>query len=149
MVINMKKLIGQSMVDANLINETQLTGLLEYQSKARERILLGRLSVDLGLVTDDEFAPFIASYFDVPFVNLKNFPPPSKDISQLVPESIARRFNVAPLIIQNNTLTVAVSDPMDLPTIENIETITHCHVKTVVSTPTQIRYTIAVTYGIL
>jgi len=145
----MKKPIGQSMIEAHLINESQLTGLLEYQGKARERILLGRLSVELGLVTDDEFAPFIASYFGIPYVNLKNFPLPAKEISELVPEAVARRFNVVPLARQDNTLTVAVSDPMDLATIDNIETITHCQVKTVVSTPTQIKYTIAVTYGIL
>ena len=145
----MKKPIGQSMIEAHLINENQLTNLLEYQSRSRERMLLGKLSVELGLVADDEFAPFIASYFDMPYVNLRDLPPPPKEISQLVPEAIAKRFNIAPLAIQDNALTVAVSDPMDFATIENIETMTHCQVKTVVSTPMQIKYTIAVIYGIL
>ena len=144
----MKKLIGQSMIEARLISESQLADLLEYQNKSRDRALLGKLSIELGLVTDDEFAPFIASYFDVPYVNLKGLPPVPKEVIELIPEAIAKRLNAAPLTRDNDTLTVAVSDPMDLTTIDNLETITHCRVKTVVSTPAQIKHTIAISYGI-
>ena len=145
----MKKLIGQSMVDAQLITNGQLLDLLEFQSKSKERTLLGRLSVNLGLVTDEEFAPFIASYFNVPFVNLKQSPPPAREAVELVPEVIAKRLNIAPLTKKDDTLTIAVTDPVDLTAIENLETITHCRIKTVVSTPCQIKHTIAISYGIL
>jgi len=144
-----RKLIGQSMVDAHLIDQKQLSDLLEYQNRLREKLPLGRISLDMGLVLEDDFAPFIASYFTVPYINLKEHPDAQKEALETIPEIIAKRFNVLPLTKEDDTLTIAVSDPLDLTTIENIEAVAHCRVKTVISAPSQIKNRITLSYGIL
>lgn len=141
------KPIGQSMVEANLINPQQLEELLEYQAKASERVPLGRLSVDLGLVKEEEFVPFLASYFQVPYINLQHHAIVQKKAIDAVPESIAKRFGVLPIVKEEDTLTVAMSDPLDLTTLENLETVTQCRIRRVLSTSTQIKQGITAYYS--
>lgn len=144
-----RKLIGESMIEAHLITRNQLDQLLEHQHRLRERIPLGKLTIESGLITEDDFAPFVASYFNVPYVNIRKYPIIQKEVLEAVPEVIAKRLNILPLAKEDAALTVAVSDPLDLPTLENLQTITHCEIKPVVSAPSQIRYGIAAWYGIL
>lgn len=141
------KPIGQSMIEANLINQQQLDELLLYQQRASERVPLGRLTVKLGLVKDEEFTPFLASYFGVPYINLEEYSAVQKEALDIVPESIAKRFNVLPLLKENDTLTVAISDPLDLTTLENLHTVTRCHIKPVVSQSSQITHGIIAHYS--
>lgn len=140
------KPIGQSMVEAKLLSPKQLDEALSYQRRSSERIPLGRLSVELGLVKEDDFAPFLASYFNVPYLDLKKYPNIQPETVEIIPESIARRFNVLPLMKDENTLTVAVSDPLDLTALENLKTITHRQIKSVVSPASQIRRRITAYY---
>lgn len=140
------KPIGQSMIEANLINQQQLDELLLYQQRASERVPLGRLTVKLGLVKEEEFSPFLASYFGVPYINLEEYSAVQKEALDIVPESIARRFNVLPLLKEADTLTVAISDPLDLTTIENLKTVTRCRIKPVVSQSSQITHGIIAHY---
>ena len=143
-----RKLIGQSMIEAQLISKEQLDWLLERQKKAAERVLFGRLTVELDIVTERELASFLANYFGVPYVDLQEYLMVQKEALDAVPESVAKRLNVLPLVRENGSLTVAISDPLDLTAIENLETITHCRIKPVVSSPVQIRYNIEVMYQI-
>lgn len=127
------------MIDANLINQYQLNELLEYQKNLENRAPLGLLTVELGLVGEDEFAPFLASYFNVPYLNLEERSTIQKEALDIVPKAIAKRLNILPVLKEENTLTVAISDPLDLPVLENLETITRCRIKSVVSQASQIR----------
>jgi len=141
------KPIGQSMVEANLINQYQLNELLEYQKNAEPRVLLGRLTVELGLVKDEEFAPFLASYFNVPYLNLEDCSVVQKDAIDSVPQFIARRLNILPLLKEEDTLTVAMSDPLDLSVVEDLETVTGFRIKRVVSPANRIRESIKSCYS--
>ena len=136
------KPIGQSMIEANLINQYQLDELLEYQNRSEERIPLGRLTVDLGVVKDEDFAPFIASYFDVPYANLNSYSKVQPEAINSLPQSIAKRLNVVPISREDDTLTVAMHDPLDLLTVENLETVTRCRIRRVVSSLKQIKESI-------
>lgn len=137
------------MIEARLINRRQLDDLLEYQRRQNEKVMLGRLSVEIGLVPEDEFAPFVASYFGFQYLDLKEYYGIEKQALDLVPEAIARRLNALPLVKEGRTLTVAVPDPMDLVALENLEIISRCRVKPVVSSPNQIKHKITMSYGIL
>lgn len=143
-----RKLIGQSMIEARLISKEQLNWLLQRQKAAGERVLFGRLTVEFDIVTETELASFLASYFGVPYVDLEKYLMVQEEALDTVPESLARRLNVLPLVRENGNLTVAISDPLDLTAIENLKTVTHCRIKPVVSSPTQIRYSIDVMYQI-
>ena len=140
------KPIGQSMIEANLISTQQLDELLQRQRVADERMPLGRLSVELGFVKDADLVYFLSIYFNVPYVNLEKHSVVQKEALDLVPEPIARRFNVFPLVKEDDTLTVAISDPLDLTTLENLQTVTNCRIKAVLSPLSQIKSNIQMYY---
>ncbi len=45
---------------------------------------------------------------------------PTPQALQLIPEDVARKYNVMPLMLENNTLRVCMSNPSDILTIENL-----------------------------
>ena len=144
-----RRLIGQCMLEAKLINNNQLEEALRIQRVAGERVLLGKVALDRGFVKEDDFAPFIASYFDVPYVNLREYRRVRWDALDMIPETIAERLNVFPMAKESDTLTVALTDPVDLVTLETLELLTRCRIKPVVSTTSQIQFAIFLYYFIL
>lgn len=137
------------MIEAKMIDQQQLKEVLGRQRAAKERVLFGRMAVDMGFVKEEDFAPFIASYFDVPYVNLRGHEKVRWEALNAMPESIAERFNVFPLAKEGDTLTVAMTDPVDVVMLDTLEMITHCRIKPVVSTTNQIQYAIFLHYFVL
>jgi len=141
-------LIGQKMIEANLLVSSQVDELLRHQKESPERIPLGRLSVELRMVTDEEFAPFLASYFDTPYLNLGTHVRVKQEILDLVPKDIARRYNALPLFREGDVLFVAMEDPVDLIKIENLSLITGLKIKPIVSPVSHIRQRIEDCYRV-
>jgi type IV pilus assembly protein PilB len=137
------------MVEANLISQEQLDDLLYLQRCSEKKMPLGRMTINLGLVAEEDFAPFVASYFDIPSVDLKEYSKIQWDALSTLPESIAQRFNVLPIAKSGDTLTVAMADPLDMATLDTLETITHCRIQPVISAPNHIKYAIFLFYFIL
>ncbi len=145
-----RKLIGESMVEANLISQWQLEDLLQHQKKISSsmRVPIGRLSVELGLIREEQFIPFLASYFNTPYLNLEEYSVVQIQAVKAVPRYAAEKFNILPVDKQADVLTVAASDPLDLITIDNLALVTKCRIKFVLSSPRQIRDGIPLVYDI-
>jgi len=119
-------------VKAGLISSRQLKEVLSEQENTSDR--LGDILLKKGYVTTDKFAPVLAKYFNVPFIKLKEF---YKDISMEVIDSIpmelAYRFSVLPISLEDNALTIAIFDPLDLLAIDTLKIKTGKKIKCVVA----------------
>jgi len=115
------KKLGEILIEAKLINEEQLQKALTLSAQHGNRI--GTTLIDMGLITPKQLAMFISFQWNVPFVNLKKHEINPKAL-ELIPEAIARRYQVVPLDIVDGVLTVAMEDPGDINSIESLETIT-------------------------
>jgi len=105
--------IGEALIKKDLLSHTQLDVALEEQKKTKER--LGDIVVKMGLVDSEKMARFIADYFHLPFVELKNICKSMKpEIINLVPEDLAHRFTILPIGLEKDTLTLAMFDPLDV-----------------------------------
>jgi len=62
--------IGEALVNGGLITSEELKVALDAQKKIHDR--LGDIIVRNGLVTAEQMSPFLAQYFDIPFVKLSN-----------------------------------------------------------------------------
>ncbi len=103
--------LGDVLVQQELITEGQLTQALEMQRSSGKK--LGRLLIDAGLITEEALAHVLARQLRIPFVNLKTFPLKT-ELVRLLPETPARRFRALVLEERNDTLLVALADPLDL-----------------------------------
>ncbi len=71
--------------------------------------------------TEDEASKYLSSTpINIEYADLSHVAIP-KEILNLVPEHIARRFQSVPVKLDGNTLTVAMIDPQDIETIELIK----------------------------
>lgn len=124
--------IGEALLKENLISRKQLEIALDEQLKTRER--LGDITIKMGFVTTEKIAPFLASYFGLPFINLKEtYRDIKPEVISIVPEELARRFILVPISAKDGSLTVAMFDPLDVIAIDTIKMRTHLKINRVVA----------------
>ncbi|MCA9106213.1 MAG: Flp pilus assembly complex ATPase component TadA [Planctomycetales bacterium] len=117
----LRRLLGEQLVGANLLSAEELEQALQIQSQNGSRI--GEVLLDLGLVSEEALLPFVADQFDVPPARLREGLIDPACIKLLSPEYQKARL-VLPLFKVRGELTVAMSDPDDLPLIDELESIT-------------------------
>lgn len=100
-----------------------------------ESINTGRSVEDLilsqNLVSEDVFLKTRATFLGVPYIDLAD-KSISSEVLLLVPELVARRYNLIPFEVdkQEKTVSVAMSDPLDLQVTQFLEQKTGYKVKT-------------------
>ena len=133
------------LAEKKLISEEKLE---QVQKHAEERGLSPiEMLPELGYISEDEIAKLQSSELNLKFINLENHKIPP-DTVRMIPESLACRHIIIPILKVQDTLTVAMANPLDVATIEKIEHLCKCHVQPVVSTPSQIKACFARTYGV-
>ncbi|MDH3326089.1 MAG: ATPase, T2SS/T4P/T4SS family [Gammaproteobacteria bacterium] len=80
-------------------------------------------------------------------IDLNTFPI-ALDAISLVPENVARDYNIIPVIKTGNTISIATSNPMDIEAIESVELHSHCRVETVLSNVDDIHQAIETYFGV-
>jgi type IV pilus assembly protein PilB len=122
--------IGQLLVEEKIISKEQLELALVEQKKSRKR--LGEVISELGFASERDVLRTLAKRLSVEYVDSPVFIVES-DAVRIVPESLARRYNVLPVYIRSGNLTIATNDPLDFACLEDIEMITGMEIRTVLS----------------
>lgn len=124
-----RKLMGEMLLEAGLISEEQLKKAIARSLDQRSR--LGHALLEQGLVTEHDVAKVVATQLNLQFVDLRDakFHP---DAVKMVPEAVARRTSAVPMALEDKTLTVAISDPLNIVALNELTFITKCGIKTVV-----------------
>ncbi|MDR2728371.1 MAG: Flp pilus assembly complex ATPase component TadA [Chitinispirillales bacterium] len=142
--LKQKKRIGEILVEQGLITPEQLTSGLEEQKVSRE--LLGKCLVKLGFITESKLIDILSAQLDIQHVVLQyfNF---SKELIRCVPEEMARKHRVIPMYEQNGVLTVAMTDPTNLRTIDHIKFKTGKEIEPVIASEKSIMEAIEKNYS--
>lgn len=109
--------IGDLLVQNQLISEQQLGTALQQQKQSGTK--LGRTLIDMGLVNEVDLLKLLSEQLSVPFISLLDFDF-KPEITQKLPEIIARRYRALALTEENGALLVGMSDPTDLFAIDEI-----------------------------
>ena len=133
---NTMPLIGKGLVGQGLVTENQLTELLDAQRTQKKR--LGELAVSHGLISEDTLVKFLADSFNLPYSTLAGDEEIDAAAIELIPETLARRYSVVAIKKEDNTITLAMFDPLDIRAIDAIRHETHCRVKKVIASKTAI-----------
>ncbi len=110
------------LLEANLIDEVQMKIALEVQKKTGKRF--GSTLVDLKFIDENVLAAFLSKQIDIPCISLLNIAIPEEVISK-IPYELAKKTLSMPIKIENNFLYVAMVDPTDLNSINEIENATN------------------------
>src|ERR1035441_8345495 len=107
--------LGDMLVAAGALTEVQLEWALARQKESYKR--LGEILIEYELASDDDIAEARALQLDMPHVQLGEVAL-SSGLDTLVPESIARTYNLVPVSMTHDKLAVAMSNPMDVEAID-------------------------------
>jgi type IV pilus assembly protein PilB len=140
-----RKLLGLSLIESGFLSREQLDTALKKHRKTGDT--LGYTLLKLGYLSEQQLLTFLESKLGFPHANLQNYVVDSSIIN-LIPEDIARKYQVFPLMKVKNSLTVAMLDPLDSFVMENIKYTTGCDIKPLVSTKDEIMQAIDKYYAV-
>jgi type IV pilus assembly protein PilB len=144
MVEALKERLGDVLVKEGIITPDQLAEAVELQ-KRKGGTLPQRL-VELGFVTEEEIVVALGEQLGVPHIRLSNYNIDT-DVVRLVPQATARRYHLIALSKVGKTLTVVMSDPLNVFAIDDVKFLTGCDVEAIVSTESDILKAIEKYYG--
>jgi type IV pilus assembly protein PilB len=131
-----RKKLGDLLKEAGLIDDFQLEAALSHQRNWGGK--LGSIVVDLEFAGEEDIARVISETMGVPYINLFE-PELSPDIFKVLKADMAKKFGVVPVRKEANALVLAMSDPLDIATMDNIRFITGLSIKPVLSMASEIK----------
>lgn len=133
--INNKQL-GELLIERSIINQGQLEKALSQQREKGG--LIGEILVELGFTKEEDIAQALTAQYGFPYLPLANYEI-NTEVIGIIPARVARQFLVIPLDKIGTNLTIAMSDPLNVQAIEDIETLSGCSVQIFVATSTDIK----------
>ncbi|WP_206023512.1 GspE/PulE family protein [Rubrivivax sp. JA1026] len=118
--------IGEALIALGFITPRELDGALEQQKNERG-VALGQLLVRQGVVSQENLQTALARKMRYPVVDAGSFPIEARALQRL-PYAIASRLTALPLILHGGRLVVALEDPSQRLTIDEIEFASQCKV---------------------
>ncbi|MCP4581385.1 MAG: type IV-A pilus assembly ATPase PilB [candidate division Zixibacteria bacterium] len=123
--------IGKMLVRAGKISEEQLKKALEVQKNSKGK--LGDILIKLGAVEgEDVISEFVGKQLNIGALRITDVEL-NPDIVKLIPQDIARKFNVIAVSKIGKALIVAISDPNNIYVLDAIKFITGCNIQPVIS----------------
>ena len=110
------KRIGDILIEQGLITSKQLKEALEMQKNGNKK-RLGEIFVETGAITKEELYEVLQFVYETEYVDLSNYVIDPEVIS-LIPEKIALQFKLIPISQNDNELTIAMANPLDVYAID-------------------------------
>ncbi|MCK4993659.1 MAG: Flp pilus assembly complex ATPase component TadA [Candidatus Omnitrophica bacterium] len=127
--------LGDILIKQELLKKEQLEYALEEQGKKGGK--LGEVLVTMEFVSETDIASALSKQLGVLFASLEKGllrPNLHQGLEKIIPHDYARFHKVLPLSKHLNTMTVAMVDPLNLITIDDLMKMSGCDVNVVVAT---------------
>ena len=124
--------IGEILLSHNVITIDQLRQALEVQRQSKGR--LGRVLVEMGVITERQLARAVAQQWGLPFTELGD-DSVNPDVARLIPAYLAQRHGVIAVDRKQDRLVVAMPDPSNVVAIDDIRLLTGLDVEIIIASP--------------
>lgn len=131
----MRKKIGECLIQAGLISETDLQIALAEHKRTGDR--LGAVLVRMNLATEKQIAKALAHQLGFAYVNLAENPPDPPAVV-LIPKDVSIKRVCIATSLEKNLLTVAMADPLLFSLVQDLEFQTGYRIRQVVATAAEI-----------
>jgi type IV pilus assembly protein PilB len=140
--------LGDLLIQQGLITEAQLNDALETQKK--EKIYIGEILVNKGVLKEDDLAAVIGTQMLIPFASRSSGmlnPQRDQGLEKVIPYEFAKEHLVLPISRKMNSLTCGIFNPFDLIMIDNLKKITGCDINFIIATKSDLLKAILEFYG--
>ncbi|MBU2573232.1 MAG: Flp pilus assembly complex ATPase component TadA [Elusimicrobia bacterium] len=143
--INISKRLGEMLVASGLITAQQLGEVLDLQKTSG--VKLGHLLIHKKYIDEKKLLGFLSKQFGIEFVDL-SAKEVKDDVVRIIPENIARRYNLIAVEKTDNKLKVAMEDPLNIVVLDDLKMMTGYDVKAVFGAENDIISAIDKYYGV-
>ena len=110
--------LGEMLVASETITGEQLKKALDMQKRSNGK-KIGEILVDLGYVTQDKLYQALEKQLNVKYIDLSRAMLP-KEMATVLPRSIAKKHNVAPVKADSDCVYIAMADPLNFVAIDEV-----------------------------
>ncbi len=125
-----QKPLGQLLKEMELVTEGQIQEALSIQREKGGA--LGRILIDLGYVSEEEMLLALGAQVGMEVVNLDEIKIPKEVVDKVSP-TMAKVYKVIPIKFENNVLTVAMADPLNVSVLDDLRFMLGCELQGAVS----------------
>lgn len=127
-------MLGDILVTSGLIGKEEL----ELSRKKKDpHEFLGDFLVRSGILTETRIIAALQKHLNVEYLDLREVTVPS-NVARCLPRELCEKSRLIPVRMEGTSLTVAMADPSDIITCDNISRVTGLRVKPVLATSGQI-----------
>jgi len=143
-MIEEKKSFGDFLIGLGVITADQLKRASQEQKQRGER--LEQAIVRLSYAKEELTLQCLADYFNLPYVDLDTYLIDEK-VVKTIPEEMARRHTLIPIFKIGDTLTVAMTNPLNLLALDEVRNKVKTDVEIAISMEKKIKKAIEQHYG--
>jgi type IV pilus assembly protein PilB len=140
----MHRLLGDVLISKGWATADQILEAMEVQKNSGKPI--GLVTLEMGIITEDQMAVALAEQQDVPAWNLKENPP-TVDSLKLLPGEFCIKHNVLPVSVQGHVLVLAMRHAGDIDVIDEARKLTGFWVQAVHAPDAQLSAAINTWFG--
>jgi len=129
--------VGELLVKTGVLSEEQFQKAEEARS-AGGGGFIGSYLVKLGFLSEQDIAEVISEQYDVPIIELDEYSI-QDELLQLIPQNLAVKHGLIPIVQSGSSLTVAMIDPSNLTALNDIKFITGLDIQVVLSKESELK----------
>jgi len=130
------KQLGELLIERGVINQHQLDKALNLQKEKGG--LVGEVLVELGFAKEEDITQALTAQYGFPYLPLANYEI-NPEVVNIIPGRVARQYLIIPVDKVGSNLTLAMSNPLNVHAIEDIELMSGCSIQIFVSTLSAIK----------
>ncbi len=120
--------LGEILINQGMINSEQLKKALTEQ-KADNKKKIGEILVSQGAIDQKQLLQALQHVYEAEYIELEDIIL-DPEIVSVIPKRIAVRYKIVPLSKENNTITIAMANPLDVNAIDFIKEYTKSNIVT-------------------
>ena len=128
------------LMETGVIDHMQLNSALGQQKQWGGK--LGSVLIEMGFVDEQSIVSVLEKQLGLKCMSLENSEIPQKALNA-VKLDIAKKYCIMPLDVDKNTLSIAISDPTDVRTLDELSFILGVRIKPVLAIESEIKNAIA------
>ena len=139
-----RKKLGEILIEDGTVSENQLINALALQKKSGK--MIGQTLIELGYISEAQLTDAFLKKFSIPYIDCSNLIVKEAHL-KMVSMAMAVKKKIIPTNVSGNTLSLAMVNPLDYSTIDDVKFITGRNVTPLLTTESSLMKAIEKNYG--
>ncbi len=141
------RVLAKALVEKKLLTLQQAKAALADLQNGEASKTLEQYLIESEMLNEDAILEVKASLWNVPFIDLKNYEV-DPEVLEIIPSDMARKYNFFPLFRIDGTLLIAMTDPKNIKTIDEVTQVTQLEISPALSSKDAVSDAIQRYYGL-